>query len=65
MNLEVMADKLFTYRMDDAQQHILWGMAGENVLQRISSQGKVPAARDCFSQTEERDDQAAPKEFRN
>ena len=65
MNLEVMADKLFTYRMDDAQQHILWGMAGEDILQRIGSQGKVPAACDCFSQTQERDDQAAPNEIRN
>ena len=53
-----MADKLFAYRMDDAQQHILWGMAGEDVLQCIGCQGELPTAGDSFSQAQERDDQA-------
>lgn len=61
--VELIAEKLFTNRMDYAHQHFLWGMASEDILQCVGGQGEVSAARECFSQTQERDNQAAEMEF--
>lgn len=52
------SNKPTQHRMDDAHQHILWGMTSENILQCVGRQGEVPAAGDSFTQTQERDDQA-------